>query len=158
MLHFEDLYGLNGKQKTCFRIICEWFINKHVLKKEDLPPLSMVMTGPGGTGKTYVINAVKAVMSHYGCAHQIRYLAPTGSAASLIDGMTIHKGLGIKIKVNRNGKSNRQLGESSEDYTVLISVQSRTQLRDEWRFVEIVFIDESSMLSLQLLCEMDHAL
>ncbi|KIK31922.1 hypothetical protein CY34DRAFT_102503, partial [Suillus luteus UH-Slu-Lm8-n1] len=158
MQHFETHFGLNEKQKICFRLICEWFIAKHVLKKNDIPPLSMVMTGPGGTGKTYVINAVKALMAHYGCEHQIRYLAPTGSAASLIDGMTIHKGLGIKIKANRNGKSGRQPGESTEDYTVIISVQSRTQLRDEWRFVEVVFIDESSMLSLQLICEMDHAL
>ncbi|KAG2741944.1 hypothetical protein P692DRAFT_201725891, partial [Suillus brevipes Sb2] len=141
MQRFETHFGLNEKQKICFRLICEWFIAKHVLKKNDIPPLSMVMTGPGGTGKTYVINAVKALMAHYGCEHQIRYLAPTGSAASLIDGMTIHKGLGIKIKSNRNG-----------------NVQSRTQLRDEWRFVEVVFIDESSMLSLQLICEMDHAL
>ncbi|KAG1874168.1 hypothetical protein C8R48DRAFT_569511, partial [Suillus tomentosus] len=95
MSHFEQQFGLNDKQKICFRIICEWFVNKHILKKNELSPLSMVMTGPGGTGKTYVINAVKALMVHYGCGHQIRYLAPTGSAASLIDGMTIHKGLGI---------------------------------------------------------------
>jgi hypothetical protein len=129
MQHIEARFALNEKQKTCFRSISEWFIGKHILKKTDVPPLSMVMTGPGGTGKTYVINAVKALMAHYGCEHQIRYLAPTGSAALLINGMTIHKGLGIKIKANHNGKSNQQPGESTEDYTVIISVQSRTQLR-----------------------------
>ncbi|KAG2150886.1 hypothetical protein DEU56DRAFT_728254, partial [Suillus clintonianus] len=95
MRHYEKHFGLNAKQKNCFRIICQWFVNKHILKNNNQPPLSMVMTGPGGTGKMYVINAVKAVMSHYRCDHQIRYLAPTGSAASLINGMTIHKGLGI---------------------------------------------------------------
>lgn len=71
--------------------------------------------------KTYVVNAVKAFMSRYSCTHLIRFLAPTGSAASLIDGMTIHQGLGIKIKTARHGKANRDVGESSEDYTVLVS-------------------------------------
>jgi hypothetical protein len=67
-------------------------------------------------------------MEHYSVAHSIRFLAPTGSAASLIDGMTIHKGLGIKVKSNEKGKGNRKLGEHSEDYSVIISVQNRTQL------------------------------
>ncbi|KIO27737.1 hypothetical protein M407DRAFT_47174, partial [Tulasnella calospora MUT 4182] len=52
--------------------------------------LKMMMTGPGGTGKTHVIRALTALMSLYGCSHRIRFLAPTGSAASLIEGMTIH--------------------------------------------------------------------
>ncbi|KIK25517.1 hypothetical protein PISMIDRAFT_48377, partial [Pisolithus microcarpus 441] len=51
--------------------------------------LLMLMTGPGGTGKTHIVKAVHSVMNHYGCGHIIRYLAPTGSAAALIDGMTV---------------------------------------------------------------------
>ncbi|KAG2055140.1 hypothetical protein BDR06DRAFT_970964 [Suillus hirtellus] len=58
---------------------------------------------PGGTGKTYMINAVKVLMVHYGW-------------------------LFIKIKVNHNGKLTQQAGESTEDYIVLISIQNRTQL------------------------------
>ncbi|KAG2041053.1 hypothetical protein BDR03DRAFT_856821, partial [Suillus americanus] len=104
-------------------------------------PLSMLMTGPGGMGKTHVLNAVHVLMTRYGCSHQICFLVPTGSAASLIDGMTIHKGL-----------------ENAEDYTILISVQNRTLLQEEWCNMEIVFITETSMLSLQLICEIDHAL
>jgi hypothetical protein len=117
------------------------------------------MTGPGGTGKTHVVKAVKEVMGHYGSAHKIQFLAPTGSAASLIDGMTIHKGLGIKI-VNDigRGKGGRNLGESSEDPSLLVSIQNKTHLRDEWQHVEVALIDESSMLSEQLLCEVDQAL
>jgi hypothetical protein len=68
---------------TDLSMVCE----KHVLKL-DTPPLSMIMTEPGGTGKMYVVNAVKAFMAWYGCAHLIHFLAPTGSAASFIDGMT----------------------------------------------------------------------
>ena len=60
----------------------------------------MLMTGPGGTGKTWVVKAVHSVMQHYNCGHKIRFLAPTGSAAVLINGMTVHKRLGIKVNSN----------------------------------------------------------
>lgn len=117
------------------------------------------MTGPGDTGKTHIVKALRKVMTFYGSEHRIQFLAPTGSAASLIDGMTVHKGLGIKIvKSDGKGKGNRCVGESEEDYTVLVSIKNRTQLRDEWRNVDILLIDEASLLSAQLLCEIDHAL
>ncbi|KAG1838079.1 hypothetical protein DFJ58DRAFT_668560, partial [Suillus subalutaceus] len=119
-------FGLNDKQRVLFCIVCNWFIKKHILKI-DCQPLSMIMTGLGGTGKTCVVNAVKAFMAHYGCAHLIHFLAPTGSATSLIDGMTTHKGLGIKIKASQNGKSNWQVG-------------------DKWQNIQVIFVDEASML------------
>ena len=159
LLAVEHDFNLNVKQIQAFRIIAHHFIKKFVLKVPTEKPLRMLMTGPGGTGKTHVVKALKKVMKNYGCEHKIRFLAPTGSAASLIDGMTIHKGLGIKIlKSDDRGKGNRAPGESKEDYTVLVSIKNKTQLRDEWRNVDIVLLDETSLLSAQLLCEIDHAL
>lgn len=152
-------FNLNEKQWTAFRIISRSFVNRHIYKTDlDNDPLRMLMTGPGGTGKTHVVKAVKKVMEHYGAGHKIRFLAPTGSAAALIDGMTIHKGLGIKIKSGEKGKGNRKLGEDNEDYTVVISIQNRTRLRDEWRDVEVVLLDESSLLSCELNSEVDASL
>jgi len=121
-------------------------------------PIRILLTGPGGMGKTHILNALQALMSEYGSEHTLCFLAPTGSAASLINGMTIHKGLGIKIKSNKKGKGNREPGESAEDYMVLISVQNRMLLRDEWWLVKVLFLDEVSLLSKQLICEIDHAL
>lgn len=118
----------------------------------------MLMTGPGGTGKTYVVNAVHSVMEHYGCGHIIRYLAPTGSTAMLINGVTIHKGLGIKIKSRNKGKGNRHPGESGEDYTILISVKECIKLCEEWKNVEFMLLDEASLTGLELLADIDHAL
>ncbi|KAH7921154.1 hypothetical protein BV22DRAFT_1019891, partial [Leucogyrophana mollusca] len=92
-------FNLNEKQWLAFQIVTDFFLRKHVTKVcESTERLTMLMTGPGGTGKTHVVKAVRAVMQHYGCGHLIRFLAPTGSAAALIDGMTVHKGLGIKIR------------------------------------------------------------
>jgi len=152
-------FTLNQKQSWAFKIIANNFLNKCVYNIEGTRPLHMLMTGPGGTGKTHVVRAVKEVMGHYGSAHKIRFLAPTGSAASLIDGMTIHKGLGIKIvNADGRGKGGRALGESKEDPSVLVNIQNKTLLRDEWQHVEVALLDESSMLSEQLLCEVDQAL
>ncbi|KAF6741353.1 hypothetical protein DFP72DRAFT_761254, partial [Ephemerocybe angulata] len=86
---------LNTRQSIAYHIISNHFIERFVLKNPDTKPLIMLMTGPGGTGKTYTVNAVSEVLKAYRHGHAIRYLAPTGSAAALINGMTIHKGLGI---------------------------------------------------------------
>jgi hypothetical protein len=159
LLAVEQEFSLNIKQVQAFRIIAHHFLKKFIVNNPTEMPLRMLMTGPGGTGKTHVVKALKKVMKSYGCEHKIRFLAPTGSAASLIDGMTIHKGLGIKIiKTDGRGKGTRAPGESKEDYTVLVSIKNKTQLRDEWRNVDIVLVDEASLLSAQLLCEIDHAL
>jgi len=156
-------FTLNAKQLIAFQIVANYFIRKFVYKtlSEDgtSSPLIMLMTGPGGTGKTHVVKAVQVLMQHYGCGHLIRFLAPTGSAASLIDGMTIHKALNIQIRSNDNKEGrNRSLRECSDNYSVFIGVKTRTHLREEWKNVEFLLIDEVSLLSLQLLAEIDHAL
>src|SRR5882672_8959076 len=85
---------------------------------EEPKQLCMFLTGPGGTGKTHVIGAVSNVMGAYGCEHCIFYLAPTGGTAKMINGMTVHKGLGIAIQRRSKGKSNRTIDQNDEDYTV----------------------------------------
>ena len=104
----------------------------------------MLLTGPGGTGKSHVVKAVHKVMEHYRAGHTIRFLAPTGSAASLIDGMTVHKGLGIKVKSTDKGKGNRKLADNQEDYSIVITTQNKTKLRDEWRLVPPVRSQKAS--------------
>jgi len=153
--------SLNRRQWIAFRIIANHFVTNYIegnADKSQSNRLTMLMTGPGGTGKTHVMKSVRMVMVHYGHGHIIRFLAPTGTAASLIDGMTIHKGLGIKIRSNRKGKGNRLPGESGDDYTVLITIQNRTKLWDEWKNMEYLLVDEVSLLSLQLLADINHAL
>ncbi len=100
-----DEFHLNSQQFKAFQIIAHHFIKWYILKVVDELPLQMLLTGPGGTGKSHVVRAVKQVMSYYNCGHRIRFLAPTGSAASNIDGMTVHKGLCIGItKKDGRGK------------------------------------------------------
>ena len=154
---------LNRKQTIAFCIIANSFFKLMDDRKNGINStidskykkyLSLLLTGPGGTGKTHVVKAIQRVMEAYGRANNIRFLAPSGAAAALIDGMTIHKGLFIKVR--KKGKGNRVPGES-EDYGIIMSVSDKRKIREEFKDVDIVMIDEVS-LSQEILAEIDHAL
>jgi hypothetical protein len=154
-----DKFGLNEKQRLVYTIIAQKFVNQHVLKVDDgSEPLRMLMTGPGGTGKTHAVRALQELMKLYKSQHLIRFLGPTGTSAKQIGGMTIHKDLGLSIALKSNGRGNRKVGESNEDFTATMSVKNRTLVRDEWRHVSFAFLDEVSLIGAQLLCQIDHAL
>lgn len=116
------------------------------------------MTGPGGTGKSHSIKALKCCMDLYGSGHRLRLLAPTGSAASLIGGMTCHKGLALKIKQKSDRGKRVQRTTMDELYEVGDSVQKKAAIRRSWQNVDVVLIDEVSLLSLINLADIDHAL
>ena len=99
----EIEYMLNFKQSVAFRIAAQKFGDILSGFPNSTKPLCMLMTGPGGTGKTHVVKALKELMARYNCAHHIRFLAPTGAAAALIGGQTIHTGLGLKIQSRHKG-------------------------------------------------------
>ena len=152
-------FGLNKKQRLVYDIVARKFIDQHILKVDDgKRPLRMVMTGPGGTGKTHAVKALQKLMTLHNLQHVIRFLGPTGSSAKQIGGTTIHKGLGLSIALKSKGHGNRKVGESNEDYSATLSVKNRTLIRDEWRDVSFVFFDEYSLIGAQLLCQIDHAL
>ena len=95
---------------------------------------NVVITGPGGTGKTTIINYLKDVMD------PDRYLgitAMTGAAAVLIGGTTLHSYLGIG------------LGKDSEDDLVK-KINRREKLKNKWRDTNILVVDEVSMLPADL--------
>lgn len=73
--------------------------------------------------------------------------------------MTIHKGLGIKVaqKIGQ-GKGMREIGMSKDNSSLIVSIQNKIKLREDWKHVDIVFLDEISLVSAQLLAEIDHAL
>jgi hypothetical protein len=145
--------GLNERQWIAYRIAGHTFLNQLASSFHTKPqPLRMMMTGPGGTGKTYVVRTLARLMSAFNCGHLIRFLAPTGSAVALIDGMTVHTGFGI------NFKSTKNTHHKGNSMTVRINIRNREGLRCEWKHVQFVLIDEVSMVSQQLLAEIDHAL
>ncbi|KAK0479741.1 hypothetical protein IW261DRAFT_1296539, partial [Armillaria novae-zelandiae] len=89
----SNRFKLNQKQDMAFRIMAHT-----VTSNEPEPyPMRLFLTGPGGTGKTHVIKALISIMERCGDGHAFRFLAPTGSAAAINNGMTVHKAFGLKI-------------------------------------------------------------
>lgn len=153
--------NLNDEQWIAYRLIANAFIQKHALEQNPNAtppsPLRLFLTGPGGTGKTHVANTVKQVMAHYGCEDRIRFLAPTGTAATLIDGRTIHSGLSIVVK--RRNDNSLSSSSSIADLPILeLSVNNKIAVRNEWKNVYLLFLDEMSMVGLYFLAQIDRAL
>ena len=82
-------YQLNTEQERAFRIIAN-----HATEKNP-DQLRMYLGGMGGTGKSWVIQALMTFFEMRDESHCIIVVAPTGNAASLIGGYTYHSVLGI---------------------------------------------------------------
>jgi hypothetical protein len=149
------LKGLNTAQQKAFKICASKF--REILETAGgnanmYRPLRLFLTGPGGTGKTCVVNCLKLLMERYGRGHCIRFLAPTGTAATLIGGQTIHSGIGLKI-ADRSDNSDKDW-----DLHATILVGKKAELTAEWKNVDFALIDEGSMMGQDLLCELDGIL
>lgn len=119
-------YRLNADQTRAFLIIAERVINP---KAE---PLHMYLGGIAGTGKTQVIKALVAFFEKRDEAYRFLILAPTGSAACNVGGYTYHSVLCLR----RGGGD----GSSTDP-------RSGTRVRERLAMVDIIFIDEISMVS-----------
>lgn len=99
---------------------------------------NVMITGPGGTGKTTIINhlsTMKDVARPRGA--YMGLTAMTGAAAVLIGGTTLHSYLGIG------------LGKDCEDDLVK-KINGREKVRRKWRDTNMLIVDEVSMLSAEL--------
>ncbi|KAJ7251177.1 hypothetical protein B0H12DRAFT_1018764, partial [Mycena haematopus] len=83
-------WTLNKEQAHAFRIIAE-----HSLQNKP-EQLRMFLAGPGGTGKSRVIDALREFFELRGQSRRFRLAAYTGVAARNIRGMTLHSALCLK--------------------------------------------------------------
>jgi hypothetical protein len=96
------------------------------------------VTGSAGTGKSFVLSAV--VRSLEGRGIKFLKMAPTGIAAIHIGGQTIHSALGITSH-----------GGGNKSTSFVTSMHQSAEKVEELRKVEVIFIDELSMVSSELL-------
>ena len=95
----------------------------------------MIVTGQAGTGKSVLISQIAAYESN-----SVILLAPTGVAATNINGSTIHSALGLPL----NTKQISMKGEK------LRNLQAR------WKNIKTVVVDEMSMISSLMLNLIDQ--
>ena len=92
---------------------------------------NVFLTGPAGTGKTYVLNSYIEYLQDRGV--EVAVTASTGIAATHIGGMTIHSWAGIGIK--------DQLSARDLDH-----LEQQQYMWKRFEKVKVLFIDEISML------------
>ncbi len=105
---------------------------------------NVFITGSAGTGKTYLLNQYIQYLKKRGIYPTI--VAPTGIAASHLKGQTIHSffALGIRDGVVDNGYINILL--------------KKKYLRSRFEKLQVLIIDEVSMVSPEMFSSMDRIL
>jgi hypothetical protein len=115
------------------------------------PAPHILLTGPGGTGKSFVIEAISRLMkrwlgpevSHSG----VLLCAPTGVAAFNIGGVTLHSAFRIRVEKDGQAEGSQYLSQRQLDL-----------LQEQWSRIEIVIVDEVSMMKPQHLYWMNKVL
>jgi len=117
----------NREQLTAFKLIAQ-----HVLTSdnEDNRQLLMHVSGVGGTGKSHLIKLIVMLFDKLDKQHHLLLGAPTGIAAVLIKGHTLHS-LILSTPTRK-----------SSDVSALVDV---------WRSVRYLIIDEVSMVGARFL-------
>jgi len=116
-------FNLNKEQDRAFRIVAN-----HACSP-DSEQLKMNIAGMGGTGKTQVLKALVEFFRLKNESHRFIIVAPTGSAAALLQGSTYHSMFGI----NSDGKRTSGI--------------QLAQVKERLEGVQYIFLDEVSMLS-----------
>jgi len=95
---------------------------------------NIFVTGPGGTGKTRLIQFIVEYMNSIGKSYQV--CALTGCAATLLQckAKTIHSWSGIKMA-------------RGDSVTIIDRVNRNRFSKKAWRSVEVLIVDEVSMMS-----------
>lgn len=100
----------NPEQLRAFEIV-----GRHVTRGG--PQLLMYVGGVGGTGKSHVVNSILRLFSLLGKRNNILVAAPTGAAAILIGGHTIHS---LTMLPDGPGRDFQELSRIWEDVDYLI--------------------------------------
>ena len=127
-------WTLNVEQARAFRLVA-----MHSLSSGS-EPLRLLINGPGGTGKSRVINALREFFASTEQVRRFRLASFTGIAAKNIAGMTLHAGLPM------GGRRARQGASAHQDLIAM------------WEGVDYLFIDEVSMISCPMLAQISDAL
>ena len=127
-----------------------WLVKEHLLHQEryetsacqctDLKPLHMFLTGVGGTGKSFLIEAIRSMVTEiwHGKTDGLTcaVTAPTGLAAFNVGGVTIHRPL--QLPIEHEGKT--------AGYWTLPN-DSQKVMHNLLHHLKLLIVDEVSMLS-----------
>ena len=95
-------------------------------------PMRATVMGSGGTGKSFIINTIIAMVRSLTSSNDtVQVAAPSGSAAFNVQGSTIHNLLGVRVSHPEKG----------------LTENNRARLLDQLERLLVLIIDERSMIS-----------
>ncbi|KAM5529293.1 hypothetical protein FOXYSP1_17137 [Fusarium oxysporum f. sp. phaseoli] len=129
-LQAASAYTLNGLQSMALQLICR-FLDKYVDHPDSAGQNLQYVGGPGGTGKSRIVDALRNVFVARGQLHQLQVTGMSGSAAAQIGGTTFHSACGLDIHHSNDRREPPVFSEAKK-----------------WRWKQklVLVIDEVSML------------
>ena len=138
----ERVDMLNADQRRVFEKVKSHFLHQQLHEGNkcqcNLEPLRMFVSGVGGTGKSFLIETIRALVDQLWPSNDLTraIAAPTGLAAFNVGGTTIHRL--FQLPVEHEGKSAMYWSLSKPSQKVM-----KTTLRS----VKVIIVDEVSMVS-----------
>ena len=138
----ERIAMLNADQKRIFDKVAHHLLHQKEHEEEkckcDIKPLQMFISGVGGTGKSFLIEAVKAFVDDLWPSDDCKcaITAPTGLAAFNVGGVTIHRLFQLPIE-----HEGREAGYWS------LPKAAQKVMKTALRSLKVLIIDEISMVS-----------
>ncbi|KAJ7101722.1 hypothetical protein C8R44DRAFT_546350, partial [Mycena epipterygia] len=123
-------HTLNDEQTRAFLLLADK-IGVELEQGRNDPPMTLLCTGPGGTGKSVIFRAWEDFYDAAGHLQHLRLTAPTGVVASDIGGCTIHSEASLRIPPGKM-KSTPRL---------------RTNLEERIAHLETLILDEVYFLN-----------
>ena len=136
---------LNAKQKKAYEFITAW-IDNMIRNPKDAGQIFLNISGRAGCGKTYFLNCVSQYATKKGGNNFLLKAAPTGTAAFLIRGNTLHSMFKLPLQVS----TKKELPKLNENLTL--------ELQGIFKNCKILVIDEKSMVGLYMMYQLDKRL
>ncbi|KAG5666753.1 hypothetical protein PVAND_014765 [Polypedilum vanderplanki] len=137
--------AMNVQQRDLFNLITNTIREQLSGNNERL---KLFITGGAGVGKTFTFNALKNQINRLYCRTAVKVGAPTGVAARLVGGQTLHSLLRLPVQVD--GTVTGPLHPLTGNYLKV--------MRYQWKDIEWVFFDEASMIGYETFIQMDSRL
>ena len=103
-------------------------------KDPDFQPLRLVVSGTAGSGKSYLIKClIKFVRNYFNNNKSVQVVCPTGNAANIINGVTIHRFLKVPTQF-QNKEMSAPCGSAAE------------QLQKNLNGLKVLLVDERSLV------------
>ena len=131
-----DRFTLNAEQERAFRIVADHSLGKSAVGQQ----LLMGLFGEAGTGKSRVVDAVRAWFATLDRSKELIVTATTGTAAFNINGSTLHSALGIPVE------------------RCDIAHKMSRKKKSEWADRRYLIVDEVSMMDCKLVIKLHDRL